>query len=184
MNKDQSTNNIIHSSLGIINSMSFYAPLITLVSIFIFSLFSGAVGKGLFYLFWIFVITAVRMLILWKFPTTTNNASINANSICSTGQFFPYSTSTYSTYILSFTLFYFIVPMIIISNQNKTNAINYSVILFFVAYIVFDIITKLNNECIKSVFSTSVISDLLGGIGFGFGPAQDGHPAAVSAAVH
>ena len=62
-------------------------------------------------------------------------------AICLTGltDIFIPNDVTYSTYILAFTMFYFIMPMIMVSANNKINAMNYYVIAFFIAYIVLDL---------------------------------------------
>jgi uncharacterized membrane protein len=89
--------------------------------------------------------------------------------ICLTGitQIFIPKDITYSTYILSFTLMYFLMPMIMLSSQSKTNAINYGVLAFFVAYIVLDLFIKKSLACIPAFFSTLVIGDVLSGVFLG-----------------
>jgi hypothetical protein len=74
---------------------------------------------------------------------------------------------TYSTYILSFTLMYFITPMIMISRQHNINVINYGVLAFFVAYIVLDLFMKNSLSCIPGIFSKLVIGNVLAGMFLG-----------------
>ena len=152
------------TGLGVLASLSFYAPIFITVSIMLFSLFSSAIGKGLFYLFWIFVSTAVRIIIMYALKDDKKgNGNGKGNDICSNGVYLPFITSTYSVFILSFTLCYFLIPMIILGFSNKGLTINYGVIGFFIAYMMLDIMTKLGAGCIDDVFSGPVMYDLLAG---------------------
>jgi hypothetical protein len=127
-------------SVSFWQSLSLYSPLITMISILVFSIFSSALNKGMFYLFSVFSITAARILILPKGDAAGEN-------ICNIGAV-PNAGSTYSTFFLTFTLCYFVVPMFILSSMNSTNMINYGVVLFFTAYIGFDIIMKKTMGCL------------------------------------
>ena len=128
-----------------------------------FSILSGRIPSGLFYIFCLFIVTSIRtlMIFIFKDPSSMKDEIPN---ICNTGSFLPYTNLTYSTFILAFSLFYFLTPMIIISNQNKTDIINYSLLMFFFSYIFFDIFVKRTLNCIPSFFSLSLFSDLFGGI--------------------
>lgn len=174
MNSGDTSINNNNLTLGVFNMLSFYSHIIILISVLIFSIFSSSVGKGVFFLFWIFVATAIRVSIMYAFLNNNSNSKINEtitslNNICSTGDFFPpYSTPTYSSFILMFTLFYFLTPMLIISRQNKNlNGINFLVILLFISYISFDLFIKYNNKCITNFFTIPIICDILGGCGLG-----------------
>jgi hypothetical protein len=155
--------NVNETTMSTIYSLSFYSPIIITIGIFMMSIFLGALGKGLFYIFLLFIITAVRSLFMFM---TRDKLGIipEIPNICNTGAFLPYTNLTYSTYILSFTLFYLLTPMIMISNKNKTNVINYIAIMFFAFYIIFDIAVKKSLNCIQNILSFSFFGDLLGGI--------------------
>ena len=148
------------NSVSIFAALSFYSPLIMVISIILFSIFSAAAYKGFVYLFFLFAATAARMLIMNVISKPQERNIIS--SICDTGMFLPYTNYTYSTYILVFSLVYFVTPMIIISKQNKMNSINYSVIIFFVSYICYDIGVKAFYNCIDA--SSGIIADVLCGI--------------------
>ena len=64
-------------------------------------------------------------------------------------------------------MMYFIMPMIMISIQNKINVLNYGVLSFFLAYIMLDLFVKKSLSCIPSWFSSLVISDIMSGIFLG-----------------
>jgi hypothetical protein len=141
-------------------ALSFYSPIIMVISILLFSVFSAAAYKGFVYIFFLFAATAARMLIMSII--TGGLVSKKENPICETGLFLPYTNLTYSTYILVFSLVYFVSPMFIISKQNKTNTVNYSVILFFVTYVVYDILVKYYYKCID--MTSGILGDFLSAI--------------------
>jgi hypothetical protein len=151
-------------SLGILSTLSFYAPLIITISVFISSIFTSSLSKGLYYLFWIFVITMIRILIMYY---TNSNILYSIPEHCKVGSILPYSTPTYSTFILSFTLFYLLIPMIMISNKLKIDAINYIVVFFLITYIVADILIKNTLGCLGRTFMGTTIGEILGGITLG-----------------
>jgi hypothetical protein len=147
------------NSVPVFAALSFYSPLIMVISIMLFSIFSAAAYKGFVYLFFLFAATAIRRGIMEMREPSLNNI---LSPICNTGMFMEHTNYTYSTYILIFSLVYFVTPMIVISKQNKTNSINYSVIIFFVAYICFDIGIKFYYKCIDA--SSGLIVDIFCGI--------------------
>jgi hypothetical protein len=148
------------NTVSIFAALSFYSPLIMVISIILFSIFSAAAYKGFVYLFFLFAATALRMIVM-NVISCPQQKNVLSN-ICDTGRFLPYTNYTYSTYILVFSLVYFVTPMIIISKQNKMNSINYSVVIFFVSYICYDIGIKFYYKCIDA--SSGIIGDFLCGI--------------------
>jgi hypothetical protein len=149
--------------LGILSSLSFYSPIIISAGILILSIFSAAVEKGAFYMFWVAVATALRAFIMWKFGGVLDQA---LPAVCRLGDVVPFGTPTYSTFILMFTAAYFIIPMVLLNNHSHGESMNYSAITFFVAYVIFDLFIKSKYGCVKIV-SASSMSDLLGGFGVG-----------------
>ena len=145
-------------SVGLVNILSFYSPIIISCSILIFSIFSMALGKGLFYLFWLLVATFFRIGILWMIPGSNPYTQFD-NSVCAMGEILPYDNSTYSIFVLLFTFFYITTPMYI------SNNINYVIITFFIIYIIFDILVKVTNGCLSS--GENIIGDIVAGGGFG-----------------
>jgi hypothetical protein len=154
---------IDETTMSTMYSLAFYSPIIITIGIFMLSIFLGTIGKGLFYIFWLFIITAVRIFVIYIFKDK-NGIVTEIPQICNTGSFLPNTNLTYSTYIMSFTLFYLLTPMMLISSKNKIDAVNYFVLIFFIFYIVFDIFVKKSLNCISSIFSLKLFSDLLGGI--------------------
>lgn len=171
-------NSILTNSMNILYSLSFYSPLIICTSIFILSIFTAPIAKAFAFFISIFIITFLRILVFKGIGTKINP---DLPSICLTGvtEIFIPQDITYSTYILCFTLMYLLMPMIMLSSQNKINAINYSVLGFFIFYIVFDLGIKLRLSCISSLFSGLVICDIISGLFLGAliaGPIMYGTP--------
>jgi len=163
--------NPIASLTTMLYSLSFYAPLIMTTSILTFSMFSSSLEKGAVYLLWIFIITFLRIIVL-RIIQSTQKTRVPVDplpAICSTGltDIFIPNDITYSTYILSFTMFYFVMPMIMVSNEGNTNAMNYYVIGFFIAYIILDLFIKKTLSCVSSLFSVNIFADIVSGVGLG-----------------
>ena len=159
-------NSLFTNTMSIFNSLSFYSPIIISVSILIFSIFTKTIEKSLFFFMWIFIITFIRIII---FAGIKPESIPEIPTICLTGltEIWVPKDVTYSTYILCFALMYFIFPMTMISAQNKINAVNYGVLAFFIIYIALDLFIKLSLQCIPAFFSTTVITNILGGLTLG-----------------
>ena len=156
------------STVSLLQAVSLYSPLITMLSILIFSVFSSALNKGLFYIATVFFITAIRILFVSSFAP---NYEAQESPLCKNGKIMPFTGRTYSTFVMMYTLCYFVTPMFILTKQNDENMVNYYVIAFFVAYIIFDMIMRSNLPfamgCIE--FGVGLVGDLLVGILFGVG---------------
>ena len=139
-------NNLIKNTMDIFNSLSFYSPLIICISIVIFSMFTMTLEKAFAFFVCILVATIIRMAVLSQLI----NSKYYLPEICLNGisQIFIPKDVSYSIFVLTFTMAYFIVPMILVSSQNKINMMNYRVLFFFIFYIVLDIYIKSNFGCI------------------------------------
>jgi hypothetical protein len=153
----------VFNSITII--LSFYAPIIIIFGVFILSVFSASLSKAFVFIFWFFVITGIRQMI--SKITGSTSPRIPGDNICNTsvfGSLIPNTNLTYSTYILAFTMFYFVFPMVLINNDNNSDIFNYRIILFFVAYLIFDLLIKKSKGCLGIITGVTVLSDLVGGI--------------------
>ena len=159
-------NDFSKNIMGIVSSLSFYSPLILCVSILLFAMFTGTMGKAFVFGLWVFVITFIRILALQAFKTQPNP---NMPAICNTGltQMFVKQDVTYSTYILTFAMTYFIFPLMLVSKQNDVNAMNYGILAFFIGYIGLDLFIKSSLMCVPSLLSTLVLGNVLSGIFLG-----------------
>lgn len=166
--KSELQNALFNNTMNIFQSLSFYSPIIICVSIVLFSMFTATMEKAFVFFVWIFIITFIR-IIVFKGLKSGNDPAIALPEVCVTGlsQLFIPMDVTYSTYILTFTMMYFITPMVMISKQNKINALNYGVLAFFIAYIVLDLFIKNSLSCIPGFFSSLVIGDVLSGLFLG-----------------
>ena len=168
------SNVLINNTSNIFNSLSFYAPIIICVSIIMFSIFTATIEKAGVFFVWIFIITFIRIIV---FIGLKSSQDIEIPEVCLTGltQMIIPKDVTYSTYILSFSMMYFIMPMIMISKQNNVNAINYGILAFFIGYIILDLFIKNNLSCLpkdpssmfSGILSKLVIGDVLSGIFLG-----------------
>lgn len=159
-------NVLLNNSMNIFCTLSFYSPIIICVSIIVFSMFASTIEKAFVYFIWIFIITFLRIII---FKGLKTNKEYEMPQICLTGlsELFIPNDITYSTYILAFTMMYFIMPMIMLSAQKKINIINYGVLAFFISYIALDLFIKKSLSCVPGIFSKIVIGDIISGLCLG-----------------
>ena len=152
---------------GLLNSVSFNSPIIITGSIILLGAFTSTMEKSLFFLLWVFIITSLRIAVFHNM--NIGNMAAPPPPICLSGistAFMP-NDITYSTYILSFTLAYFITPMMLLSAQTKMNVMNYYVLVFFLFYICLDIFVKKSLNCVDSIYSSLIIGDILSGVFLG-----------------
>jgi len=148
--------NNISTFVSLIKFFSFCSPIMIPTSIFIFSLYSGIIAKGLFYLLIIIIIIIIRVLFLLQ-----NN--VETITECNDYPIVKNKNITLSTYILTFTFFYLCFPMFV--SQN----INIGITSFFIFYIIFDLIVKIMLKCISNfdTFKNFLIGDFIAGSAFG-----------------
>lgn len=156
MNTNDIKDNISTSAKSFVKFFSFISPILIPTSIFVFSLYSGIIGKGLLYLALIIGIICIRILFLMSYDIQTNQT-------CNDIPLLKDKNITLSTYILSFTFFYLCFPMFV------SNNINVGIMSFFIFYLVFDFIVKLLLNCISNLttFRNFIFGDFLGGSAFG-----------------
>ena len=161
-------NALFDSTMNILNSLSFYSPIIICVSIVVFSMFTSTMEKAFVFFIWIFIITFIRIIAFKGFKTNQDFVSNEIPNICLTGlsQLFIPKDVTYSIYVLTFTMMYLFTPMLMVSKQHNVNIINYGILGFFLAYLALDLGVKYQLKCIKIV-SSLVIGDVLSGLFLG-----------------
>jgi hypothetical protein len=131
-------------------------------------MFTVTMNKAFVYFIWVFIITFIRIIVFKGFLKDEPIQEIP--KICSTGlsEIFIPKDVLYSTYLLTFTMMYFIVPMFMVSVQNNVNIINYGVLAFFICYISIDIFIKNKLLCIQSEkFGKIVFGNILSGMFLG-----------------
>jgi len=167
MEKNQPHNPLLLNTMNIFYSLSFYSPIIICVSIVLFSMFTVTMNKAFVFFIWVSLITFLRIIV---FKAWSNDVPMKEiPEICSTGlsEIFIPKDVLYSTYLLTFTMMYFMVPMFMISVQNNVNIINYGVLAFFICYIGIDIFIKNKLLCIPGNFSKNVFGNILSGMFLG-----------------
>jgi hypothetical protein len=155
------TSSLTQNSIFIFRALSFYAPIIISVSIVVFSMFTATMEKAFVYFVWMFLITFIRIIVFKGLGAT--NMMQNLKPGCNFGVtniFYP-NDITYSIYILTFSMMYFMTPMFIMSSQHNINAINFGILSFYVSYITLDLFVK--SECI-SIMTSSVFANIVSGI--------------------
>ena len=160
-------NPLLLNTMNIFYSLSFYSPIIICVSIVLFSMFTVTMNKAFVFFIWVFIITFIRIIVFKGFLKDVSTQQLP--TICSTGlsEIFVPKDVLYSTYLLTFTMMYFMVPMVMISVQNNVNIINYGVLAFFICYIGIDIFIKNKLLCIPGNFSKNVLGNILSGMFLG-----------------
>ena len=168
MDKNEPHNSLLLNATNIFYSLSFYSPIIICVCIVFFSMITVTMNKAYVFFIWVFLITFIRIIVFKGFLKEDLNKQIPI--ICSTGlsEIFIPKDVMYSTYLLTFSMMYFIVPMCMISVQNNVNIINYGLLAFFICYISIDIFIKNKLSCIPpEKFGKIVSGNILSGMFLG-----------------
>jgi len=145
----------------------FNSDICLIIALTMFSLINNFLFKFVIYICILIIIYVFRIIISNFFYKERREIdkdvdSLN-NSYDCTSILYP-NSSTFTIFLYSFTLFYIISPVIIMSKGGKyENYINYNLILFFVIYICLDIfIKKFVLKCISFKFIDILINILVG----------------------
>lgn len=156
------------STLEAFKMLSLHLPLVLLFGLFVFSIMSATLQKFLFYVVVVLLIIMFR-LVVHKFSDKVNYESLPED--CYVGminEFIPQDV-LFGTYLLSFTLFYFLTPMILLTIDSNLNSINYILLLFFMCYIFLDLAIKKQIGCTKNISYVSIIGNFFSGTLLGSG---------------
>ncbi len=144
----------IHKPDNLAVFLTFYSPLfialIVLSMSFIFQNF-----KGIVYLMWIVLFSAIRSEWYQGFEDTSSNP------ICSMVQYSSKGNSTFSVFFIMFTMCYICGPMFI------NNDINYFIFSAFLFYLFLDIGIRYYSKCIN--YKSNILLDFITGTGLGCG---------------
>jgi hypothetical protein len=162
------------SSNSLLVQLSVYSHVVMVMSVIMLSAYAVSFDKGLMYLLWLLVASAIRLVILYarhknstSGTSTANTNDTNAqgtfehsqSATCSSG---PYMSPTFSTFVMSFTAMYFLMPMFMAGGSQ----INFGLILMFIAAIVYDGMIKTSAEhCGPSLVKDAVGSNVVTGGG-------------------
>ena len=133
---------------------------------------SGTLQKFLFYVVAVLLLIMLR-LIIFKASGTEKNIlnNIKIPDDCSIGlinTFIPEDV-LFGTYLLSFTLFYFLTPMILLTIDTNVDSINYIIVLFFMCYIFLDLAMKKQMGCTQNVTNIGIVGNFFSGTLLGSG---------------
>jgi hypothetical protein len=154
---------------GLFRSLSLYLPLILLTSLLIFSIMSASLQKFVFYVVTILLIIMLRLIVhkMSKIMPSGNNLPEDC-SIGLINKFIPEDVM-FGTYLLSFTLFYFLTPMILLTVDSGVNSVNYIIVLFFMCYIFLDLAMKKEMGCSANITNVGIAGNILSGTLLGSG---------------
>lgn len=153
----------------LIKTIGLYSPLIVIISVWIVTIFSNEVLKGITYLFLIIFALVLRMLAT-KVPAaaattpSTGAPSTEPMTQCSMETGISGDNETLGAYVISYTMWYICLPMFII------NDVNWGLFSFFLLTLILNLV--INKDCIKGCMSsviTNVISSGLLGVMFSLG---------------
>ena len=157
--------------IELFKSLSLYLPLILLSSLLIFSIMSGTLQKFLFYVVTILLIIMLRLIVYKGTKSQPNTDKLPLPAECSIGlinKFIPEDV-LFGTYLLSYTLFYFLTPMILLTIDSGVDSINYIIVLFFICYMFLDLVMKKQMNCNRNVTGVGIVGNFFSGTLLGAG---------------
>jgi len=155
--------------IELFKSLSLYLPLILLSSLLIFSIMSSSLQKFAFYIVTILLIIMIRLIVFKMSKIVSVGPKLPDD--CSIGlinKFIPEDV-LFGTYLLSFTLFYFLTPMILLTIDSNVDSINYIIVLFFMCYIFLDLAMKKEMGCTANITNVGIAGNFLSGTLLGAG---------------
>ena len=160
----------MEENVGLLKALSLYLPIIVVSGLLIFSILSGSLQKFMFYTFVLLPLIIFLRVIVFK--GSNNNGGDNPlPASCSIGlinTFIP-EDILFGLYLLSFTLFYFLTPMILLTIDSGTDSINYLIILFFMCYMLLDLSVKKQIGCLTKITNVGIVGNFFSGVLLGAG---------------
>jgi hypothetical protein len=146
------------SVVNLIEKIGLYSPLIVIIGVWIVTMFSNELLKGITYLFLIIFALVLRIVALKQQPPTdSSQPTIGASTKqCSMETGIPGDNETLGAYVISYTMWYICLPMFLI------NDINWGLFSFFLLTLILNLV--INKECIKNCVSTVVTNVIASGL--------------------
>lgn len=145
--------------------IALYLPLIIIFGVWIVTVFSSDITKGLAYIFFITFALVLRIVAM-KCATDPTVASASASAsvtkasenakMCSMNTNIIGDNETLGMYVISYTMWYVCLPMFLINN------INWGVFSFFMFTLVFS--WALNKECVAGCMNAVITNVICGGL--------------------
>ena len=160
------------STFGLIEKLSLYSPLIVVTSVFLVSIFSSNIIKGIVYIVFIVIAATLRHAVINPNDKIAQQVEKQIGGFmkggavgdCNMGVNKYGDNSTLGLFILTFTAAYICTPMFMI------NEINFYIIIFFVFYAVCEFFVKSANRCFTEPYGNglmSLFSNIVAGLLFG-----------------
>jgi hypothetical protein len=143
---------LLFQPFNIIVFLSFFSPIIIATIVTATSFMSQNVN-GFVYLGFLLAVVVARSFIY--LITKSNQINSLDGSICTSVQYSKYGNSSFSSFVIAFTMMYLFLPMFLNDNAN------YFVFSILVAYFFLDIFVKTFKKCITS-FTDLILNILLG----------------------
>jgi len=142
---------------------TFCSPFIITSSLFLFSIYTANVGKGLLYLAIVIGIILIRTVFFYMMKTSIQEIDKTTSSYryCNMYPLFSGLNTTLGSFVLSFTFFYLCFPMFV------SNNINWVIVSLLLFYILFDALTKASLGCLNKKLASFMGGDLFAGSVFG-----------------
>ena len=145
----------------LVDAVGLYSPLIVIIGVWIVTLFSNEVLKGVTYIFLIIFALVLRIAAL-KLPSnpptikpviTLADGSIKK---CSMETEIAGDNETLGVYVISYTMWYICLPMFLI------NDINWGLFSFFLAALIMNM--AINRKCIEGCMPSVITNLIVGGL--------------------
>lgn len=134
----------------LIYSIAFYSPLAVVMSVMYWGFSVGGSAKSFAYLLLVVAIICVRTI---GFACVSAAPAKIPQGVCGSAVILP-NDPLYSVFLLSFTLFYLLLPMFL------SGSYNFGAIGFFGSYLVVDLGVRLSLKCVDGV--PALLQGLLG----------------------
>jgi hypothetical protein len=145
------------SVVNLIKKIGLYSPLIVIIGVWIVTIFSNELLKGITYLFLIIFALVLRIVAL-KLPDASNPQPpvLIAGTPCSMETGIAGDNETLGAYVISYTMWYICLPMFLI------NDINWGLFSFFLLTLILNLV--INKDCIKNCISTVITNVIASGL--------------------
>ena len=148
------------SIVNLIKKIGLYSPLIVIIGVWIVTIFSNELLKGVTYLFLIIFALVLRIVALKQQPlpdaSKPQPPPVATGSPCSMETGIPGDNETLGAYVISYTMWYICLPMFLI------NDINWGLFSFFLLTLILNLV--INKDCIKNCISTVITNVIASGL--------------------
>ena len=124
--------------------ITMFSPIILILFVIVFAFILQNL-KGVFYLIFLLVGTAMRSLIYSNLQSQGKPKDKSPPAICDVIKYTEHGNSSYGIFVFTFTFWYLLIPMIIFKNMN------FVILIVLILYVCVDVSFKQTLGCIKMV---------------------------------